>query len=146
MTGIPDDLVEKAARASHAYDMRDIGGVTWENDGDANRTEWLGSAAAALEAVGLPALLERVERQDKEIHRAVRRAERERDALAAKVADAEVQVNHLDLVAKQVREQGDVRQVLLDEDGVGEAPSLADELWIIAYNLRAALGGEGEKP
>lgn len=77
---------------------------------------------------------------------AVEAVRADRDALAAKVADAEVQVNHLDLVAKQVREQGDVRQVLLDEDGVGEAPSLADELWIIAYNLRAALGGEGEKP
>lgn len=46
---------------------------------------------------------------------------------------------HLELLTKQLREQGDVGQVLLSEDGVDEAPTLADELWLIAYNLRAAL-------
>lgn len=63
----------------------------------------------------------------------------ERDALAAKVAAATPQVAHLDLVAQQLREQGDIRQVHLSDDGVAEAPTLADELWLIAYNLSAAL-------
>jgi hypothetical protein len=53
--------------------------------------------------------------------------------------DALAQVDHLDTVVRQLREQGDVRQVSLADDGVTEAPSLADELWLIAYNLRAVL-------
>lgn len=62
----------------------------------------------------------------------------------ARVEAALVQVGYLDLVAKQIREQGDVAQVLMDGEGVGPTHSLADELWMIAFNLRAALdGGEG---
>jgi hypothetical protein len=53
--------------------------------------------------------------------------------------EVEHAVSHLELVAKQVREQGDVAQVLLGDDGVSQAPTLADELWLIAYNLRAVL-------
>lgn len=48
------------------------------------------------------------------------------------------QVSYLERTSMQIREQGDVRQVLLGDDGVGEAPSLADELWVIAFNLRNA--------
>lgn len=61
------------------------------------------------------------------------------EALRSVVARVEAQTRHLELVSKQVREQGDVQQVIFDDDGVGPALSLADELWVIAFNIRAAL-------
>jgi hypothetical protein len=67
------------------------------------------------------------------------RALAERDALRERVEAARQHGAQLHLTAQQLREQGDVRQVLLGDDGVDEAPTLADELWLIAYNLRAAL-------
>lgn len=51
----------------------------------------------------------------------------------------EASLRHLELVARQLREQGDVPQVLLSVDGVSRSISVADELWLIAYNLRALL-------
>lgn len=64
----------------------------------------------------------------------------DRDGQGREALDGvEARIRHLELVAKQVREQGDVRQVMLGEDGVGEALSLADELWVIAYTIRAEL-------
>lgn len=69
------------------------------------------------------------------------------EAVAAAVrAAVETQVGYLELTAKQIREQGDVAQVLLSDEGVGQAPSLADELWVIAYNIRAALTPTERKP
>lgn len=71
----------------------------------------------------------------------------------AKGAEAQVTAveAQLTLLADQVRAQGDVAQVVLSDEGVDQAPSLADELWLIAYNLRAALApatpaaeGEGQ--
>lgn len=61
------------------------------------------------------------------------RAEGARQVLAA----VEPSMDHLSRLADQLREQGDVRQVLLTEEGVEDAPTLADELWLLAYNLRA---------
>lgn len=61
------------------------------------------------------------------------------DAEEAALDRVRPSVDHLARLAEQLREQGDVRQVMLTDEGVDEAPTLADELWLIAYNLRAAL-------
>lgn len=53
--------------------------------------------------------------------------------------EVDAQIAHLELLSKQVREQGDVQQVLLGNEGVGQAPTLADELWMISFNLRSTL-------
>lgn len=55
--------------------------------------------------------------------------------------EVEAVADQLLLVSTQVREQGDVRQVLLGADGVGQAPTLADELWAIQFNLRGLVPG-----
>jgi hypothetical protein len=64
--------------------------------------------------------------------------------LGAQVAKVRALVGNLDLIAQQLRSQGDVRQVVLSEDGINDGPTLADELWLLAYTMRAALGSVGE--
>lgn len=107
MSGVPDELVEKAARAmfDHAamYDSRgDLKhcrcGIQYGVQHPENTNHDAHQATAALEAVGLPALLERVEAAEREVarlkgqHRSIRDGWHDlatrRDALAAKVADA----------------------------------------------------------
>lgn len=48
-------------------------------------------------------------------------------------------LDHLDRVSMAIREAGDVHQVLLSDDGVSQTLSIADELYLIAVSLRAAL-------
>lgn len=68
-------------------------------------------------------------------HEAERAAHERLRAGVAEIASA------ITLTAKQVREQGDVRQVVLGDDGVDEGPTLADELWAFGFNLTTILGG-----
>lgn len=47
------------------------------------------------------------------------------------------QAKQLEGLSAQLRESGDVRQVLITAQGAQDLPSVADELWLIHYNLLA---------
>lgn len=136
MTGIPDELVEKAIDA-------------WSHD-VVHDDPYRGPMRAALEAVGLPALLERVEAAEEQRRYADQRSERysalademrgrandalarsekrgtERDALAAKVAQLREQVAYLERSRDNVcetaeRDRGDALRELSAVRGAGSA-------------------------